>query len=98
MALTTIDLAIYSTKLSNQRTYLAYMRTGLGLAALAGTFKKSWIMMFGISMIIGSSLQYLHTNNQLTMGIDPTNDFFDNFPLFYVLLSISAFYLEFYKK
>ena len=40
MSITNNDLAIQRTKFSNQRTYLAYMRTGFGIAALAGTFKK----------------------------------------------------------
>jgi len=29
------DLAIKRTKMANQRTYLAYMRTGFGIASLA---------------------------------------------------------------
>ena len=40
----TTELAIQRTKLANQRTYLAYMRTGFVIAAIAGTFKKFWIM------------------------------------------------------
>ena len=38
--LTSYELAIKRTKLANERTYLAYMRTGFGIAALAGVFKK----------------------------------------------------------
>ena len=53
------ELAIQRTKFANQRTYLAYMRTGFGIAALAGNFKKTWIMLFGLVMIIGSSIQYI---------------------------------------
>lgn len=41
------DLSIIRTKLSNQRTYLAYMRTGLTIASLAGIFKKSKIVSLG---------------------------------------------------
>ena len=47
------DLAIKRTKMANQRTYLAYMRTGFGIASLAGAFKKMWIAAFGIIMKIG---------------------------------------------
>ena len=36
-----IDLSIYNTKLANQRTYLAYVRTGFVIAGVAGIFKKN---------------------------------------------------------
>ena len=42
------ELAIKRTKMANERTYLAYMRTGFGIAALAGVFKKWWIIIFGV--------------------------------------------------
>ena len=48
------ELAKIRTKLANQRTYLAYMRTGFTIATIAGIFKKMWIILFGIIMIIGS--------------------------------------------
>ena len=47
-----IDLSIYNTKLANQRTYLAYVRTGFVIAGVAGIFKKKWIAFFGLIMII----------------------------------------------
>ena len=40
MPINKLDLSIQVTKLANQRTYLAYMRTGFVIAALAGNFKK----------------------------------------------------------
>ena len=38
------DLAKIRTKLANQRTYLAYMRTGFAIAAIAGSFKKKHLL------------------------------------------------------
>lgn len=91
------DLAIYVTKLANQRTYLAYMRTGFGIASIAGTFKRGWIFTFGILMILVSSLQYIMLNYKLDneMYIDIK---LDMLPLLYIFLSLGALYLEFYKK
>ena len=40
MPVSSNDLAIQRTKFANQRTYLAYMRTGFGIAGIAGAFKK----------------------------------------------------------
>ena len=91
------DLAIQRTKFSNQRTYLAYMRTGFGIASLAGNFKKNWIMLFGIVMIVGSSIQYVLINKSLDVKNNPINESLDKFPLIYVILSIGAMYLQFNK-
>ena len=89
------ELAIQRTKFANQRTYLAYMRTGFGLAALAGTFKKFWIMTFGLIMIIMSSLQYVSINNSLETENNPKNMLLDKVPLIYVFLSLGALFLQF---
>ena len=89
------ELAIQRTKFSNQRTYLAYMRTGFGIAALAGTFKKFWIMTFGLIMIIMSSLQYISINNSLDTENNPKNILLDKVPLIYVFLSLGALFLQF---
>tara|TARA_B100000963_G_scaffold291994_1_gene262175 strand:+ start:422 stop:715 length:294 start_codon:yes stop_codon:yes gene_type:complete len=97
MTITNNDLAIQRTKFSNQRTYLAYMRTGFGIAALAGTFKKFWIMTFGLIMIIMSSLQYVMINNSLSDKKKIKNTLFDKLPLIYIVLSLGALYLQFNK-
>ena len=98
MLVTNDELTIENTKLSNQRTYLAYMRTGFGIAALAGTLKKFWIMIFGLSMIVISTLQYIYINHQLSEKKDPANQFFDLIPVMYVFLSCGALYLQFNRK
>ena len=38
MVITSNELALKRTKLANQRTYLAYMRTGFAIASIAGVF------------------------------------------------------------
>ena len=98
MVLTSNQLAIQRTKLANQRTYLAYLRTGFAIAAIAGTFKKKWICIFGIIMIIISSIQYIILNNNLKNEslIDMT--YFDLIPVLYVMLSLGALYLQMNKK
>ena len=52
------NLAVKRTKLANQRTLLAYMRTGFSIAAIAGSFKKMYLVYFGIFMILLSAIQY----------------------------------------
>mgnify|MGYP001316587734 CR=1 FL=1 len=90
-------LAIKSTKLANQRTYLAYMRTGFAIATIAGVFKKIWVAVFGVIMIIVSLIQYFLINNKLTNGKNPNNVILDMIPVIYVVLSIGALYLEWNK-
>ena len=87
----------FSTKLANQRTYLAYMRTGLGIAGIAGTFKKNWIVLLGLVMIVVNLLQYMYINRQITEGRDPDNDVIDMVPIVYTIMSVAALYLQFYR-
>ena len=89
------ELAIKRTKLANQRTYLAYMRTGFSIASIAGSFKKYWIVLFALVMIVGSSIQYLIVNNHLEQIKNPNNHILDMFPIVYVVLSVGTLYLQF---
>ena len=97
MSLSNNDLAIQRTKLANQRTYLAYMRTGFIIAGIAGTFKKYWIALFGIIMIIGSLLQYYIINKKLNQKNNTTDEGLDLMPIIYVVLSIGALHLQWNK-
>ena len=96
MKTNSIKLAKLKTKLSLQRTYLSYMRTGFAIAGIAGIFKKSYLIIFGLIMILLSTIQYY----LLLKNID-TNELNLNlihyFPLIYVILSIGVLYLQFYK-
>ena len=91
------ELAIERTKLANQRTYLAYMRTGFGIASIAGLFKKVWIFVFGLIMIIGSVIQYMIINQKLNSNENPNNIYLDLIPIIYVVLSLGALYLQWIK-
>ena len=91
------DLAIKRTKMANQRTYLAYMRTGFGLASLAGAFKKMWIAAFGIIMIIFSSIQYLIINERLNEKMNPNVPSLEKLPIIYVILALGILYLQYNK-
>tara|TARA_B110000438_G_C15174065_1_gene377261 strand:- start:150 stop:452 length:303 start_codon:yes stop_codon:yes gene_type:complete len=93
-----LDLAIYGTKLANQRTYLAYVRTGFVIAGVAGIFKKKWITVFGIIMILGSTFQYYELNKDLNDKKSLRHDLFDMMPILYVFLSLGALFLQIRKK
>lgn len=87
-------LAVKRTKLANERTYLAYFRTGIGIAAVAGYFKKWWICGFGILMIALSAIQFIMTNVSLNKEDDPKNLFLEYAPLIYVPLAMGVLYLQ----
>ena len=90
------DLAKIRTKLASQRTYLAYMRTGFSISAIAGSFKKYYIAIFGLRMIILSTAQYYlilqSINNNKKINFD-----IHSVPMIYVVLSIIILYLQFYN-
>ena len=90
----TLDYAMVNTKLANQRTYLSYVRTGFVISGVAGIFKKYWIAVFGLIMIIGSTIQYYLINNDLNNKKDMSNDLFDHMAIIYVLLSVGVLYLQ----
>ena len=90
-------LSLQRTKFSNQRTYLSYMRTGFSIAAVAGTFKKKWIALFGFLMIIGSTIQYIAFNRMIQNQTNLNQPIFDYIPVIYVILSLGTLYLQLYK-
>ena len=95
--LTSVDYTIANTKMANQRTYLAYVRTGFVIAGVAGVFKKKWIAVFGIIMILGSTIQYYLINRDLDNKKSLNKDIFDNMAILYVLLSVGILYLQMKK-
>ena len=52
-------LAVTRTKLANQRTYMSYLSAGFSIAAIAGSFKKLYLVAFGVLMILVSTIQKL---------------------------------------
>jgi uncharacterized membrane protein YidH (DUF202 family) len=95
--ITSNQLAILRTKLANQRTYLAYLRTGLAVAALGGYFKYIYIFILGLIMMVVSFIQYyLITKNMNEENLKP-NIYLDYLPLIYIIISFIAFYLQ-YKR
>lgn len=95
---TSTELAIKRTKMANERTYLAYMRTGFGIASIAGAFKKWWVFIYGILMITLSSIQYYIINLRLQNKKDPSVPVLELFPLIYVILGMGVLYLQWTKK
>ena len=94
----TNDLALERTKMANQRTYLAYVRTGFVIAALAGTFKKMWISIFGLIIVFGSTVQYYLIDKGLDKKEILHEKIFDMMPILYIFLLLGAMYLQMYEK
>lgn len=97
--ISTNKLAIERTKLANQRTYLAFLRTSIAISAVAGHFKKYYIFLFGIIMLIISTVQYILlsyslNNNKLD---DETNIIINYTIVIYSVLGLLILYLQ-YKK
>lgn len=91
------QLAILRTKLANQRTYLAYLRTGLAVAALGGYFKYIFIFILGLLMMILSLIQYYLITKNMNQQSHKANIYLDYIPLIYIIISFMAFYLQ-YKR
>lgn len=96
LALKRTQYAQLRTKLSNQRTYLSYVRTGFSIAAIAGSFKKKYLVLFGVIMCILSSFQYYTLNNGIDEGMKE-NSCIHTIPYIYVPLSLILLYLQYIK-
>ena len=93
------DLAVLRTKLANQRTYLAFLRTGIIISGIAGLFKSFYVVFFGILMIVVSAIQYVIINRNIINDDTLLNNMYlDYNPLVYVLLAFLTFYLQVYDK
>ena len=90
----TTELSKIRTELSNQRTYLSYMRTGFAISIIAEKFKKKYIVIFGIIMIIISSIQYYLINKNLKNDIK-INNYFNYIPLLSMILSLLILYVQY---
>jgi hypothetical protein len=93
-------LAIERTKLANQRTYLAFLRTSIAISAVAGHFKKYYLFLFGILMLIISTVQYILLNYSLDnnkLEDDETNIIINYTIVIYTVLGLLILYLQ-YKK
>ena len=62
------NLLIYNTKLANQRTYLAYVRTGFLIAGVAGIFKeKDGFNLKFKNLTAGNNITLTTDDNQITI-------------------------------
>ena len=97
--ISTNKLSIERTKLANQRTYLAFLRTSIAISAVAGHFKKYYIFLFGIIMLIISTVQYILLNYSLNNKKldDETNIIINYTIVIYSVLGLLILYLQ-YKK
>ena len=90
MPISSYELVVEQTKLANQRTYLAYMRTGFVVAGIAAAYDKKWVVAFGVFMIFGSIFQYVYINNSLNIHEKLRTEHHDFIPLIYFVLSVGV--------
>jgi uncharacterized membrane protein YidH (DUF202 family) len=89
------ELAKMRTALANQRTYLAYTRTGFAVVAIAAKFKSNIVIAVGMLLIAVGVYQYYTIatdieNNKISL---PNKEI----PLTFTLAGIMAVYYYFAK-
>ena len=86
-------LALMNTALANQRTYLAYTRTGFAVTALAAKFKSNIVITVGLILIIVGVYQYY------TIALDLENNIVSlpdkEIPLTFTIAGLKAVYYYF---
>lgn len=94
LSLDRTKIAMDDFKLSNLNTYLAYMRTGLAIAVIAFTFKKFWICILGIGLIIYGTFEYYYTDYLVENNYILNTKYFYYSPVFLTLSIIIVFVIE----
>lgn len=89
-----LKLSIIDSKLSNERTYMAYIRTGLAIAAIALPFKKYKLVALGILMIVIGTLEYYYVRYLLDYTNLPDYKDFTYVPLIISLSILIVLYME----
>ena len=88
-----LNMAVMKTALGNQRTYLAYTRTGFAVVALAAKFKSLVVILVGMILITVGVYQYY------TIALDLENNVHrlpnKEIPLTYTLAGLMAIYYYF---
>jgi len=89
-----LKLAIMNSKLSNERTYMAYIRTGLAIAAIALPFKKYKLVALGILMILIGTIEYYYVRYLLNLKTLTVYNDFTYVPLFISVSVLIVLYME----
>jgi uncharacterized membrane protein YidH (DUF202 family) len=93
----TLHNSILTTRLSNQRTYAAFMSTGLALASISYAINKPIFTILGVIMIIIATAQYYRIERNLNNKIYADNTLFYIFPILLTGLIFLTFVLEYLK-
>jgi len=89
-----LKLSIMDSKLSNERTYMAYIRTGLAIAAIALPFKKFKLVALGILMIFIGTIEYYYVRYLLNYTTLPDYKDFTYVPLIISVSILIVLYME----
>ena len=86
------------SKLANTRMNLLYVQVGFAMITFAGIYKKKYILLFGLTILLGACIKYILINNMID-----NNDYYNSFLIDYLSLLIVPFglvviYLEFYRQ
>ena len=89
-----LKLSILNEQLSNERTYMAYIRTGLAIAAIALPFKKYKLVALGIFMILIGTIEYYYIRYLLIYTTLPDYRDFTYVPLIISISILIVLYME----
>ena len=87
-------LALYRTQLANQNTYMADIRTGLAITAIAIPFKKYYIVVLGLLMIFVSTFEYYYISSNLRKGYIFDIGMFELMPIITTVIILSVCFFE----
>lgn len=87
-------LSILSVELSNETTYMSYIRTGLAIATIALPFRMYRLVLLGLFMIILGTVEYYYIRYKINQGTFNNVSAFKFMPIFLTIIILFAFYYE----
>jgi uncharacterized membrane protein YidH (DUF202 family) len=92
-----IDLSKMNTLLSNQRTYLSYIRTGLSIIGFATVSNNYFLFICGCVILLKGVYQYYNIRNDLTNNEIRFTSLVNLYDISILLIIMSIFYWFYYK-
>ena len=94
LALYSTQLSVYRTQLANENTYMDYIRTGVAIVAFAIPFRKYYIILLGVLLILISTLEYYYVGYHLDRREEFDMGIFELVPVFTTVIILIIFYKE----
>jgi len=85
------------TKLANQTTYMSFITASLIMGAFAFNFKRYYVSMMAMLLVIIATIQYYIVDYNLNNGLNPDAKVLKYIPISVTIFILLTFIIEIYE-